>query len=1410
MHHTTAFSPTFAVLRLLGSVAVIVAAGGCGLEACTVGDFKPTPEGQAVIEGRLDDLPEGLRARLEAKPLRAQAISVDGAVLAETSASVGEQFTLALGEGLDHFNVRVVVDGGSLVIKDFVAEAAVDSVVTLDSLGVSSTTSAQIVERYAVRERQSLASTPASTLTTVRANALGNDDAVVAFRAIIARVLGGLDPSSGTAGFDVTSFSAGDAALAAAGIERAAYDAALEAAVDASLVPIVCDPSQVNVLFTVDVSGQGKDGNGAPQVLRQPVKEGKIFLGITLDSTSPVPDSAGTLRPRLTPNDPRTELFDSGDNGDEVAGDGIFSRVIGLPRGMRVLYKYTNGSPNEGFTATEEWPGNARILQVDDVITSSASGQPDCLVIRRDSFGDEASNKNFVNLNARLGGGDLGYDDDLGGAVFTPGEIIDGEVLLPNVGLAVDGTRTQAPLSPATIPESRENGICTVCPPPLTVSADDDDAPRLLAASFLAVDQTRVVFSEDVDVQSAGVAGNYLLVDADNAAVRVTQALVVGSQVTLTHVRVDPRKGHRVSVKNIKDASLQQNEIAEGSSLAVGPDRTPPVVVAVRGGSIVELNAASRPRDPSTGEVFVITFSEELDRIAAENAANYVIDDLTVHAAFQRGREVLLVTSQHERGRTYALQSKDAFDVAGNVIVAGRIDAQALSLSLVTFQAVVDYAFTSIDGQTRGLPAGDDLFLTGTVLRDARSVDGADLRVAGRTDVAGLTGFKLTATDTLVDGGRIHALTLRLPAGAAAYKFAHGNARAALDPPVSLESVSKGLATRNDGGGVAVDPHTLLGKDGVSYASARLSTNGADLPGPGVLFKRENPDALVVVGEADKALAPEVIGTWRDVPFGRGVDYDDGLTDLPLVVAGAVDTTPPRLLAARARDSESVLLSFDEAVVASGAVTVGISNDAGALPVVERFVGQPLSTQVVVRTGAMVNDSAYALVISGIADARGNGLAGPVTAGFTSPAGFQAFQPLVDDIAPAVSSVRATSPSELEVLFTERLADASVGAADFEIGGSNAPDVVSVRVLAGGLRVLITTTPQTRQSAYTLSVADVADIAGNVIDDVTVNFSGFGEFDAPEIGEVIPLSSTAIALVFNERVTAASATRLTSYLVSEVQTTAVRFGGSDELRNAAFNATFAPLSQDIVILTTSPMTGGGTYTVNVEGVQDLSGNESNAVATFTAVATAPTVDVLLTYTISNTLGVVGVGPGGTASPPSRAISPQTLSAQREGVFVVGGALSTSGAATIATHPFTAALGGFPVEGAPLDGVETELKDDGQNGDRTAGDNIYTLRIRAVPVGSTVSWKAFASFTAAFGAANPTVPGAAFADAPRGPSVFGDGQEFPGNDNAVFIVGDDNDDGVLTIDCLFGDEITYKRKTGFPAFHFALGTARRAE
>jgi hypothetical protein len=1386
----------------------------CGLEAClAVGDFTPTPPPQATVSGTIDDLPSALLNRGSGADLVIEAISVDGAVIAETRGSIGESFTLNLGEVGNAFNVRVVITGGELTLKALAPEAQAGRRVELGSIGTRSTAATLVAERYAERERNDLASTPPATLAQVYSNAGSDESAQAAFRDLVFSVLDATDPALGDPAFASASYTVRSEALEVAGIQQTQWDVALEAAVDASLVPVVCDPSQIRVMFTVDTSGQGKDGNGATQFIRQPNKEGKVFLGITLDPSSTVPDSAGTLKPRLTPNDPATEMRDDGLEGDELAGDGIFTITLPLPRGMRVLYKYTNGSPGEGFTGTEEWPGNARILVVNDVITGNDNGTPDCLVIRRDSFGDESSNKNFVNLHARKGGGSLGYNEDLGGPPVTPST---GEGMLDVGGLPLGGVRELGPLTPDGIAEARENGTCQVCPPPLTVSAEDEDPPRLIAAAFTASDRTRVIFSEDLDLSSGGLGGNYLIVDEAGGAVAVRSAQVAGSQVTLTHDPVDPRGQFKLFVKDVTDASLAQNPIADGASILIGGDQTPPEVVEVRPSSIVELNPSARPGDPETGEVVVLTFSEVLDRISAENADNYSIDGLEVLAAVQRGREVLLVTTQQARGEPYALTVGTVFDLNGNVAVQTEpVPFRGLSLSLVTFRVVPGHAWRSVDGADRGLPPGDDLYLTGTVMTKARGLDGADLRVAGRTDVAGIDGYRFEPTEELVDGEAVYELSLRMPPGTYAFKLAHGTTADAVDPPPTLETVTKNLCTRNDAGGVSVDPRTGQGKDGISYAGARLSLSGLDEPSPGILFKRENPDRILTVTEDDVVLPTLLIGTWRDVPFGNGADYDDGKVELPILIADDDDTEPPRLLGARARDSESVLLSFDEVILEGETFSVSIEGENGALAVAETLVGQPLPTQIVVRTGAMENDASYSLLLAGVKDVANN-VSTPTTVGFTSPASFTPFTPIIDEDPPLVIGNNPLSPTELELVFNERLATNTVvpGAFSFShnSGGTDpvlAPD--GVRTAGAGRRVIFTfVDDMERQAPYEVTITGLEDLQGNAMDATTIPFLGFGEFDPPEIEWVRPVTNTMVAVKWNEPVTEGSAVITENYAFNGLTITNIRFGASDAMRNAAFNASWAPLSSDMVILTTTAMNDGADYTLTAYGVADLSGNESNTEGTFVGVGEAPTVDVILTYLISDSAQVVGVGAGGSPGTPGRAISAATLAQQREGVFLLGTALTYDGANPLPDHPFTAFTGGFPEEGAPLDGVELQLMDDGQGGDAMAGDNIYSVRITDVPLGSTLSWKAFASFDPVWAADNMSVPGAAFADGPLGPSVFGDGQEYPGNDNAVLLVADEDNDGVVEVNNLYGDEITFKRKTGFPAFHFVTDTATRLQ
>jgi len=95
--------------------------------------------------------------------------------------------------------------------------------------------------------------------------------------------------------------------------------------------------------------------------------------------------------------------------------------------------------------------------------------------------------------------------------------------------------------------------------------------------------------------------------------------------------------------------------------------------------------------------------------------------------------------------------------------------------------------------------------------------------------------------------------------------------------------------------------------------------------------------------------------------------------------------------------------------------------------------------------------------------------------------------------------------------------------------------------------------------------------------------------------------------------------------------------------------------------------------------------------------------------------------------------------------------------------------------------------------------VFTIRIKGVPLGTSLQWKAFAPYTGAYKNANPGDAQASFADALPGPSVFSDGQEFPGNENAIRILGDRDGDGVVRIENLFGDETTYKKFTNTPPF-----------
>jgi len=190
-----------------------------------------------------------------------------------------------------------------------------------------------------------------------------------------------------------------------------AFDAALVAAAKLYDPSGCLDPGHLRLVFTVDFNDGALNGNCSS------FNKGKWFVakpGKTMyfvgwvHKESEVQDPAvAAMMGNAAPNN--VQMYEDGTNGDEVAGDGIYTVAFVVPydpgKVLRVGYKYTWGLRGQVWTGSEEWPGNSRILEVVDV-------NGDGYVYRRDVFGDEATNKDKSNLNP-ASGGTLAWDEAL-------------------------------------------------------------------------------------------------------------------------------------------------------------------------------------------------------------------------------------------------------------------------------------------------------------------------------------------------------------------------------------------------------------------------------------------------------------------------------------------------------------------------------------------------------------------------------------------------------------------------------------------------------------------------------------------------------------------------------------------------------------------------------------------------------------------------------------------------------------------------------------------------------------------------------------------------------------------------------------------------------------------------------------
>jgi hypothetical protein len=181
------------------------------------------------------------------------------------------------------------------------------------------------------------------------------------------------------------------------------------------------DPDHIRLVFTVDFNEGSKNGNCGSidrfKWAKDKPGKGMFFVGWIYDGSAGLPPSdiqdpaVATLMGSSTPN--VIPMYDDGTNGDQTAGDNIWTITFAMPRSspghvLRIGYKYTWGTSGAPWTGSEEWPGNSRILEVVD-------DNADEFVYRRDVFGDEATNKDKSNLNLNGPGSLTSWSADLHG-----------------------------------------------------------------------------------------------------------------------------------------------------------------------------------------------------------------------------------------------------------------------------------------------------------------------------------------------------------------------------------------------------------------------------------------------------------------------------------------------------------------------------------------------------------------------------------------------------------------------------------------------------------------------------------------------------------------------------------------------------------------------------------------------------------------------------------------------------------------------------------------------------------------------------------------------------------------------------------------------------------------------------------
>ncbi|MDF2521228.1 MAG: hypothetical protein K0R84_1856 [Clostridia bacterium] len=332
------------------------------------------------------------------------------------------------------------------------------------------------------------------------------------------------------------------------------------------------------------------------------------------------------------------------------------------------------------------------------------------------------------------------------------------------------------------------------------------------------------------------------------------------------------------------------------------------------------------------------------------------------------------------------------------------------------------------------------------------------------------------------------------------------------------------------------------------------------------------------------------------------VSINDKKTAKPVVLKA--DKTKPYVLKIEAKTGGTTIeVTFNEKLNAATAKNISnyvIHERYGAKTALTVLSAKldAAGTKVILTTSGQKEATLYMANISNVKDLAGN-IMDSYSNTFIGMRSTASPNPpeVSDKTKPSVIKVEAkTGGTTVEVTFDKIMDKAAAeNVANYVIkeryGAKTALNVLAAKLDAAGTKVTLSTSGQKAATLYDISISNVKDLAGNIMNSYSNTFIGMSSSASSDSPEILTIksatftSNTTIEVVFSNKLDKASAESTGHYQLNK------KYGTRDEvqIKSAVLDSTL-----EKVTLTLAPVERGVLYNFDCSGINDIYGNTLNS------------------------------------------------------------------------------------------------------------------------------------------------------------------------------------------------------------------------